>query len=473
MSLSPTAGSLADQAATPTAFPAPGTFGVTQRVTLLCATPGATIHYTTDGSAPTESSSVFDPYKLPVLDAVNDGSAGARSNYTVKALAVKAGRQPSQVATFDYTVDRRATGAYVSREIYPGVHMIVDFDDTKMYVVLGSQRALLIDAGLGDGDLRAYVEAMVGALPLDVVITHGHPDHIAAMGQFQDRYDVYMNHRDIPLVQRFVEQLNYRIDTEQVEDLREGAVFDLGDRAFTVYEVPGHSPGSVVLFDEQSGLLIAGDAVGSNRPTIVDALWMQMPGMSPIDEYLSTLQVFRAKLGGKIKQIVGGHNDLPIYGETYLDNLQRAAQLLVDRGEAILTPSLRPTDVWQVVVGDRLADPNWAAINVSKDSCLTTPPDQIATLSNLRLGQAALEPGFAPYHFAYRATVGAAATEIAITPTATSSRCHSLLIDDEPVASGATYSARLAAGETTIAIAVTAPDGRTTLTYALTVTRAL
>jgi len=66
-----------------------------------------------------------------------------------------------------------------------------------MYVVIGSARALLIDAGLGTGTLRALVEWMIGGLPLDVVITHGHPDHIAAMRQFQDRYTVSMNHRAI------------------------------------------------------------------------------------------------------------------------------------------------------------------------------------------------------------------------------------------------------------------------------------
>lgn len=460
------------RAAAPTAFPAPGTFGVSQRVTLLCATPGAAIHYTTDGSAPTADSPTFDPYQLPVLEAINDGDQAATTAYTLRALAVKPGLAPSEVATFEYTIARRAKGAYVSKELHPGIHMIVDFDDTKMYLLLGSQRAMLIDAGLGSGNLRAFVEPMIGDLPLDVVITHGHPDHIAAMGQFQDHYSVYMNHRDLPMVQSFVERMGYRIDLEQIDDLREGARFDIGDRSFTVYEVPGHSAGCIVLFDEEHGLLIAGDAVGSNRPTITDSLWMQFPGMGPIDTYLSALQVFRSKVGGKIAEIIGGHNDLPIYGETYLDNLQQAAQLLVDQGEQILVPSLRPTDAWQVVVGDRIADPNWAAINVAKGRCLTTPPDQIAALSNLQLRGAALEPGFTPGQHAYAATVGAGADEIEITPTAMSSRHRSLQINGAPAASGAPHLARLAPGDTSFAIAVTAPDGSTTQTYALTVTRA-
>lgn len=188
----------APRVAAPTAFPDSGTFGVSQRVTLLCATKGATIHYTTDGSTPTISSPVFDSYQLPVLEAVNEGIKGVKSDYTLKALAVKEEREDSPVATFAYTIDRRDLDAYVTKEVQPGLWMILDFDDTKMYLVLGSERALLIDAGLGRGDLRSIVESLVGELPLDVVIPHAHPDHIALMGQFQGRYNVYMNHTDLP-----------------------------------------------------------------------------------------------------------------------------------------------------------------------------------------------------------------------------------------------------------------------------------
>jgi glyoxylase-like metal-dependent hydrolase (beta-lactamase superfamily II) len=469
----PTTGSPTGQTATPSAFPAPGTFGVTQRITLLCATPGATIHYTLDGSAPDRSSPTFDAYKLPVLEAIDDGERGVRTTYTLKAFAVADNLAPSDVATFSYAVDRRDKDAYLTTEASPGIHMIRDFDDTKMYLVIGSARALLIDAGLGTGNLRALVEAMIGNRPLDVVITHGHPDHIAAMGQFQDRYSVYMNHRDLPMVQGFVERLGYRIDMEQIDDIHEGSVFDLGDRTLTVYEVPGHSPGHTVLFDEANGILLASDAVGSNRPTITDSLWMQMPTMAPIDDYLSSLQVFRSKVAGKIRAIYGGHNDVPFVGETYLDNLQRAAQLLVDEGEQVLVPSLRPTDVWQVVVGDRLGDPNWAAINVAKGRCLSAPPAKIATLSNLQIQEARLEPTFNPRHYEYTVVVGPATSAFAITPTATSGRHQSRTIDGAAHRSSATYWVRLADAEPCVTIAVSSPDGTVSQLYTLAVTRAV
>jgi hypothetical protein len=71
------------QTAMPSAFPASGTFGVTQRITLPCATPGATIHYTTDGSTPDRSGPTFDAYQLPVLEAINHGDRGVSTTYSV------------------------------------------------------------------------------------------------------------------------------------------------------------------------------------------------------------------------------------------------------------------------------------------------------------------------------------------------------------------------------------------------------
>jgi glyoxylase-like metal-dependent hydrolase (beta-lactamase superfamily II) len=466
-----TAGTPTGQTAKPSAFPAPGTFGVTQRITLLCATPGATIHYTLDGRTPDRSSPTFDAYQLPVLEAIDDGERGVSTTYTVKAFAIGDGLAPSEVATFTYAIDRRDKDTYLTTEVGPGIHMIRDFDDTKMYLVIGSARALLVDAGLGTGNLRALVERMIGDRPLDVVITHGHPDHIAAMGQFQDHYSVFMNHRDLPMVQGFVERMGYRIDPEQIDDLREGVEFDLGDRTLKVYEVPGHSAGHTVLFDEASGILLASDAVGSNRPTISDSLWMQFPGMAPIDDYLSALQIFRSKVAGKITEIHGGHNDVPFAGETYLDNLQHAAQLLVDQGEEVLVPSLRPTDAWQVVVGDRLSDPNWAAINVAKGRCLSAAPEKIATLSNLQVEHARLEPAFNPHHDTYTVVVDPAVGAFAITPTATSGRHRSLTIDGAAHRSGAPHRVQLGQGEPLVTIVVTSPDGSASQTYTLALSR--
>ena len=78
--------------ATPTFLPVAGTYDQTQNVTISCATSGATIYYTTDGTTPTTSSSV---YSSPIE---------VSSNTTIKAFAAKSGLSNSSVATAEYVI---------------------------------------------------------------------------------------------------------------------------------------------------------------------------------------------------------------------------------------------------------------------------------------------------------------------------------------------------------------------------------
>ncbi len=79
--------------ATPTISPAGGSYDAAQSVTITCATEGATIYYTTDGSNPTTSSSVYS-------SAIN-----VSSDMTIKAIAAKTGYANSNVASATYVMD--------------------------------------------------------------------------------------------------------------------------------------------------------------------------------------------------------------------------------------------------------------------------------------------------------------------------------------------------------------------------------
>jgi hypothetical protein len=85
--------------ATPTFSPAAGSYSSAQSVAISCATSGATIYYTTNGSAPTTASTV---YKTPV-------SVGATE--TVKAMATAAGDQQSAVGSASYTISTGTVAA--------------------------------------------------------------------------------------------------------------------------------------------------------------------------------------------------------------------------------------------------------------------------------------------------------------------------------------------------------------------------
>jgi len=447
----------------PTAFPAPGTYAVEQRISLLAA-PGATIHYTTDGSTPTFASPVCARDEVIFLPALNDGNTGLHTTTTISAIAVRDG-QASAVARFGYTIARRDQDSYVVHELMPGFFVIRDYDNVNMYFIKGSTRSLLIDAGMGTGNLRTVIEPLRGDVPMDVFITHGHGDHVTAMGQFEDTYDVYMSHIDMPMVQASKARGGLTADLSAILDVHEGMVFDLGTYRFTVYALPGHSAGSMMLFDEAKGLLIAGDAIGSNKAGTGDALWMQYPSMWPIDHYLSALQSFRAKVAGRVKLTFGGHNDWPILGEAYLVNLEAAAQRLIDAGPDSLVPSLRPAGVWMAVEGDRMTDPNWASINVTKEACLSQPYTQIASLSNIVVQGGVLTQPIAPLQTRYT-LLRSHGTALTITPVTTSRRIRRLTIN------GIVAQPRVpfALGNAdTVQIVVTAADGISTAEYSITI----
>lgn len=65
---------------------------------------------------------------------------------------------------------------YPIREIAEDTYMISDFGIANCYLLIGEERALLIDCGLGIGDIKGAVEKITDK-PILVVATHGHVDH--------------------------------------------------------------------------------------------------------------------------------------------------------------------------------------------------------------------------------------------------------------------------------------------------------
>lgn len=358
----------------PTAFPPSGTFPTTESVTLLDSDSAATIHYTLDGSVPTAASPVFDRWRLIFIAGLYDGNRGLKTHYTIRAVALENGHSPSAVSRFDYLIERRDHTAYVSQEILPGVLMIRDADNDKMFLLQGTKKFALIDSGMGRGNLAGYVAKFTAGRPLVVIFTHDHGDHIGQADQFVPGSIEYIGAQDRDgLVQLLRSRgIAPAAIARHVVPAHDGDRIDIGGRALAIYAVPGHTPGSIVIFDPKTAVLFSGDAVGSNSPTIPDAAWMQFDPM-PLDGYLTEIKRLQAQLGDRMKYILTGHNDRPLVGGTYLDNLERAVELLLRRGDAALVPSYRPSGLFQVIVGDRMHDPNWVAVNVNRAHYLPAP----------------------------------------------------------------------------------------------------
>jgi glyoxylase-like metal-dependent hydrolase (beta-lactamase superfamily II) len=453
-------------------FPEPGTFPTTESITLLDDDPQATIHYTFDGSAPTSKSPVYDPLQVLFIGGIYEGNHGLKAGYTLRAIAMREGRTHSDIATFQFVVDRRDRTSYVSEEILPGVRMVRDSDNDKMFLVKGANKYALIDSGMGRGALKEYISQFTGGLPIEVIFTHNHGDHIGQADQFIRDSVEHIGEADRPGLEQLLKNRGVPDDViaKNVAILHDGDRVDLGDRSLVVYATPGHTPGSLVAFDEKTGSLFTGDSFGSNSPTIPDALWLQW-ARTPLDGYLAVVKSSHANFRGKVRYMMTGHNDRPLVGEQYLDNLQSALQSLMDKGEAVLVPSYRPAGLQQVVVGDRLHDPNWVAINVNKDTSLPAPIEKIAGLTRITVEGAKPSPTFTPEVKDYTVTVPTKSASIEISAEPTSSRSSALAVNGETVQPATLHRVQLSGKSSVVKIRVTSPDGTQTADYSVTVSK--
>ena len=140
-----TGGSTVETVATPTFSPAEGTFIEAQNVTISCATSGATIHYTTDGTNPTTSSATFS------------SAIAVSETTTIKAIAVKSGMNNSSVATATYTINAPLTS----------LADVNGLDDNDVFTY-GAQTVVL--GTYGNGNKNMYIvmpDNSVGTLVYD------------------------------------------------------------------------------------------------------------------------------------------------------------------------------------------------------------------------------------------------------------------------------------------------------------------
>lgn len=167
-------------------------------------------------------------------------------------------------------------------------HMyLLPFGDNSLYLIVDGGEAALIDAHVG-GQAEKVLEAVEEVVDLSqlktVVITHGHLDHVGACPLLEERTSaVFAAHvADAGMVEdpwlQFLETLcRFQSPTEERyrsflgtvggrgvkvgRMLRDGDVLRVGACRLEVVHTPGHSPGSLCLYDLQAKALVTGDAV--------------------------------------------------------------------------------------------------------------------------------------------------------------------------------------------------------------------
>jgi len=143
--------------------------------------------------------------------------------------------------------------------------------ETNCYVVRRDESArecLIVDTGLDDGTLVEFLEEH-GLLPVAVVLTHGHADHIVGLAALRRRYPgikVLIHRLDAPLLAdpdaNLSDLAGLRFTTGPAEVLlADGDVIEEAGIRLRVLHTPGHTPGGICLYAEADDLVFVGDTL--------------------------------------------------------------------------------------------------------------------------------------------------------------------------------------------------------------------
>jgi len=133
--------------------------------------------------------------------------------------------------------------------------------DSNAYLI-DAKRKTLVDAGMNAGRV---LQSLTGGLDL-IILTHYHFDHIGAVPEIvrSTGAKVAMHERDAALLHKDTSAAMFNAKRPEVEVdivLKDGEPVDLGDIVLRVIHTPGHTPGSICLYDEVSKVLFTGDTV--------------------------------------------------------------------------------------------------------------------------------------------------------------------------------------------------------------------
>ncbi|MCE5295767.1 MAG: MBL fold metallo-hydrolase [Euryarchaeota archaeon] len=143
--------------------------------------------------------------------------------------------------------------------------------DSNIVVVTG-ERPFIVDAGTGMHSktvIELIKKALEGARPEKLVLTHRHIDHVGGAADLSEHFDleVLMHEIDAPSVEEgdlrstAADAYGCKLKKLKVTHLKDGDKISNGDSDYSVIHTPGHTSGSISLFNDESGVLISGDTV--------------------------------------------------------------------------------------------------------------------------------------------------------------------------------------------------------------------
>ena len=186
-------------------------------------------------------------------------------------------------------------------QLRSNVHLIDDAGESTCYLIAGSEKALLVDSVNGYEDLKAITKTLTD-LPVIVVNTHGHGDHILGNVYFDE---AWLHPADFALHDEFFGYAKEEMDKHglkpcSLKALEVGQIFDLGGVQLEVVDLKGHTAGSIGLLDKAARIIYTGDGLNTH-------LWMQLDHSLPISTMLEIFRKLKAEHGQDFDYVAHGH----------------------------------------------------------------------------------------------------------------------------------------------------------------------
>ena len=220
-------------------------------------------------------------------------------------------------------------------------------EETISYLILGKEKALLLDTGMGISDIRKVVGELT-SLPIIVVNSHTHDDHVGGNWQFDTVYglDTEFTRTNAKgstadaqaeiapgeicgQLPKGFDANTYRTKPWKIAKyIHDGDTIDLGSRSIEILSTPGHTPDAICLRDRANGLLFTGD-------TYYPApIWLYRPE-TDLEAYRQSIARLAA-LAPQVNTVLGQHN-IPVASPSVLPRLV-AAFAALQAGQGVCKP---------------------------------------------------------------------------------------------------------------------------------------